>query len=276
MLYRAMGIDRISRFGYACSPDGIDFRERSELPVFETTPGNIDGRLGCEDPRVVRIEDRFLITYTLASVYPVKELIGELSEPPWRTRVALAETTDFQSFVDFGVVLPEFDSKDAVLFPEKVAGQYVLLHRVYPDIWISFSDNLRDWSGHVSIAKPRKDLWDSVKIGAGAPPIRTPFGWFLVYHGVDTRPTYRTGWMLLDLVNPSHVIARSDEPIFQPERIYEQRGLVDSVVFPTGLIEVDDKFLTYYGAGDQGIGLAVSDRDEVYHSIGMVAAKGNI
>jgi predicted GH43/DUF377 family glycosyl hydrolase len=104
--------------------------------------------------------------------------------------------------------------------------------------------------------KPEQD-WEEIKVGSGPPPIKTKHGWLLIYHGVDKYLVYRTGAALLDLNNPVKVIARTKEPVLQPEESYERIGDVNNVVFPTGACVIDDKLHVYYGGADKVCCLAV-------------------
>ena len=246
MLYRAIGEydGYISRFGYAVSEDGFNF-QRFNHPVFEPQ-ANYEA-WGCEDPRITKVEGKYYITYT--ALY--NRAFSEKGN-----RVALASTKDFKSFTRHGVILPEFEDKDAVLFPEKIKGKYVMFHRIRPDIWIAYSDNLKKWYGHKVIMRPRKNFWDCEFIGAGAPPLKTENGWLLFYHGVDENKVYRLGVALFDLNDPSIILARQDEPILEPKEDYEVYGDTPNVVFTCGAIEKDASFYVYYGASDKTICMA--------------------
>ncbi len=253
MLYRAIGEYEVysSSLGLAISEDGIHFQRFPE-PVF--SPAEPYDRYGCEDPRITRLDGRFYITYTALSQ---RAFSGR------GNRVALASTEDFRDFRRHGVILPDLDDKDTVIFPEKVRGRYVMYHRVPPDIWIAYSDDLVNWYGHRRIMFPRPGLWDSQKIGAGAPPIRTDAGWLLVYHGVDRNRVYRLGVALFDLDDPSRLISRPLEPILEPREWYEKEGDVPNVVFTCGLAEVGEEVFVYYGGGDKVIGLATVGKREL-------------
>lgn len=252
LLYRAIGEYEtyISRMGYAISKDGINFR-RFDQPVFE--PQEDYESLGCEDPRITRLGGQFYITYTA------------LFNRAWSgtgNRVALASTRIFKDFNRYGVILPDIENKDAVIFPEKIQGKYVMFHRIFPDIWIAYSHNLVDWCGHRIIMRPRKNSWDCYKIGAGAPPIKTECGWLEFYHGVDENKLYRLGVALFDLHDPSKLLARQDKPILEPEEDYEVEGDIPNVVFTCGAIEKDDSYYVYYGCADTVIGLATVSKEE--------------
>ncbi len=248
MLYRAQGEDMVSRFGYAVSTDGIHFN-RLENPVFE--PQTDEEMYGVEDPRITFLEGYYYVLYTAYS--------------PDGTRISLARTKNFITYERFGVVIPDVDNKDAALFPEKIGGKYVMLHRIHPDIWLAFSDDLIHWGDFVKIASPRRGMWDDLKIGAGAPPIKTEYGWLLLYHGVQKakRPIYRLGFLLLDLEDPTKVLKRSEEPVLEPELPWEKFGGVPNVVFSDAMVEYSGKLYVYYGAADNHIALATIGLDEV-------------
>lgn len=249
LLYRAVGDDDISRIGYAISADGYEFY-RFDKPVF--TPRGVAESKGCEDPRIVKLDDRFYMTYT---AYSIKGI-----------RVALASTMNFIKWERYGVILPDMENKDAVLFPEKINGKYVMLHRPMEpprSIWIAYSDNLIKWGDFKKVMEPIQGRWDGIGIGSASPPVKTDKGWLLIYHGIDKDSVYRLGVALLDLEDPSKVIARYPEPILEPEEEYELRGEVREVVFGCGICEVEDKYFIYYGAADKVICGATVDKKEI-------------
>ena len=248
MLYRAQGEDMVSRIGYAVSTDGIRF-SRLEKPVF--TPGSQWELYGVEDPRITEIDGRFYMQYTAYS--------------PLGVRISMASTTDFIRWERHGVIIPDIDNKDAALFPEKVNGQYVMFHRIEPDMYLAFSDDLIHWGDFVAIAGPREGYWDNLKIGIGAPPIKLNEGWLVLYHGVENtpRPTYRLGFMLLDLNDPSKVLKRSEEPVLEPEEEWEIFGGVPNVIFSDAMVEHEGNYYIYYGAADNHIALATISKEEI-------------
>jgi predicted GH43/DUF377 family glycosyl hydrolase len=266
LLYRAIGEYEhyISRIGYAVSDDGYNFERVSSAPVFQ--PEEEYERWGCEDPRITEIEDELYMTY-VALERPARKGGG----PP---KTALAKTKDFHKFKRIGVITPpSADDRDVVLFPEKIQGRYVMLHRPHnwigneygtlkPSIWIAYSQDFKNWEEHKLVMKP-KEKWEEVKIGAGPPPIKTNEGWLLIYHGVDDKKVYRAGATLLDLKNPSEVISRTNKPILEPHEEYEKHGDVPYVVFPEGVIVIDSRLLVYYGAADKYIGVAEVELDEL-------------
>ncbi len=178
--------------------------------------------------------------------------------------VSLASTTDFQSFQRLGCLVPPED-KDASLFPRLINGRYALIHRPIirgeAHIWISFSPDLKYWGEHKVLIPVRPGWWDHHRVGLGPPPIETPEGWLLLYHGVRLTASgslYRVGLALLDLDDPSKMIRRSDNWVFGPEADYEYIGDVPGVTFPTGAI-VDEKtgeLRMYYGAADKCVAVA--------------------
>jgi predicted GH43/DUF377 family glycosyl hydrolase len=157
---------------------------------------------------------------------------------------------------------PGIVDKNACIFPERIRGRYVILHRVFPEILIDFREDLefdgREFlAGEFAIA-PRRVGWDSRKIGAGPPPIKTDEGWLLVYHAVDDKDDskYKIGAMLLDLENPTRVRYRSREPILEPELAYENEGHKFGVVYPCGGVVLGSDLLVYYGGADKVVCVA--------------------
>ena len=102
----------------------------------------------------------------------------------------------------------------------------------------------------------RPGRFDSRVVEPGPPPVLTPKGILLVYNGADDRLVYRTGWALFDGKDPTRVLARSDTPIFVPERHWELVGQVPNVVFVEGLVREGPRWLFYYGAADTRVGVA--------------------
>ncbi|HAH86192.1 MAG TPA: glycosidase [Armatimonadetes bacterium] len=256
LLYRAQGDDYVSRFGYAATENGFDITERSSEPIYESVGDELE-RLGVEDPRITLIEGTYYITYTGASTCPCSEMPPSMVNPvPWRCRVGMLSTKDFKTFTKHGCILPDMDNKDVVLFPEKVGGKYVMLHRTFPNIWIAYSDDLMNWYDHKVIMRVQPGAWDCNRIGAGAPPIKTEYGWMNIYHGVDHKRVYRLGILMLELEDPSKVIGRSPKPILSPEKEYEKVGIVPDVVFSCGAVEKDGRYFVYYGGADKVIGVA--------------------
>jgi predicted GH43/DUF377 family glycosyl hydrolase len=216
---------------------------------------------GIEDPRIIKLENenRFAICYTSFSKS------GPL--------VSLATTEDFNTFVRFGVIMPP-DDKDASLFPRQFNGKWILLHRPSPSahfigahIWMSASPDLIHWGESGILIPARKgSWWDAYKVGLGPPPIETPEGWLIIYHGVKSTASgalYRIGLALLDIDNPRRIIKRCDEWVFGPYELYERIGDVSDVAFPCGIVIKGDEVLMYYGAADTTIGVAFASLKEI-------------
>jgi len=258
ILLRIEGQQGYSFFALARSPDGYHFTvdERPALrPARDETFGKYE-TLGIEDPRATRIDGTYYILYTATS--------GN------GARIALAKTDDFQTFERIALV-SEPGNKDGVLFPEKIGGLYARLDRPIGggvgSIWISFSKDLHHWGESQVVMTPRAGHWDSYRIGASAPPIRTEHGWLEIYHGVKmtaSGPIYRAGTVLLDLENPAKVIARCPVALLSPREDYERIGDVGNVVFPCGaIVEDSGEVKMYYGAADTCLCVATASIDEI-------------
>lgn len=265
LIYRAMGkTDIYSRLGLAISTDGIHF-ERKKDPLYYGE-GHPDESLGIEDPRIVKIDDTYYITYTAVS----KNLYAEVNPNWWkekidkRPKIALSTTKDFLSFVNHNVIVPNLNGKNSSFFPKKINGEYWLLYRAgVGKTYFEKSQSLTDWNNGASLFEERPGMWDCVRTGIGSPPIETEKGWLLFYHGVDKINTYRLGIMFLDLEDPLKILYRSPEPILEPETDYEKYGYINNVVFTCGAIEKDGLYYVYYGAADEVIGVATVEKKSV-------------
>ena len=252
LLYRAVshypGDPNHSCIGYASSTDGVHF-ERLDEPVLRCNEVPEETQ-GVEDPRVVKMGRTFYMCYTAYNLTP--------------TQIALATSEDLIHWKRQGVIFGADIlgwNKDASLFPRKFGGRYCLMHRPNPDIYLSFSKDLHNWTDHVRIMKPEFD-WESRKIGGGTQPIETDKGWLMVYHGVDDRNCYRLGLVLLDLKDPTKVIKRDPLPCLGPEMDWELKGDVNNVCFTCGAVLLGKELWVYYGAADTVIGLAKGNIDE--------------
>ena len=259
IVYRAMSADRTSVFGYAISRDGVRIEYRSPEPIYvpresfeqKLQPG---GNSGCEDPRLTQMGNKIYVCYTafdgknpprvaLSWIY-VKDFLKR--QWNWAKPVLISP--------------PDISDKDAFVFPEKIGGKYMIIHRVADNIDFAYSETL-DFKGDTWLEEyrwiaPRKGWWDSKKVGTAAPPIKTNEGWILLYHGVSDEGIYRVGAVLCDLQDPTKIIARTDEPIFEPEASYEKEGEVPNVVFPCGAVVIGEKIFMYYGGADKVVGVA--------------------
>lgn len=208
---------------------------------------------GIEDPRITYMPElkKYAVVYTAFS-----------SSGPG---VALALTEDFRVFERYGMIMPTED-KDAALFPHRIGDRWALIHRPVSGsgahMWMSYSQDLRHWGGHKLMLEARRGgWWDANKIGLSPPPIETPQGWLVIYHGVRQTASgaiYRLGLALFDLADPEKCLKRSNEWVFGPQEPYEQFGDVGNVVFPCGytIAPDGDTLRLYYGAADTSIALA--------------------
>lgn len=280
IFYRAIQHPNYSTVGHGIiAPSGEILRDDEPIMVPQTP----EEREGVEDPRIACVEGVYYMLYTA-----------------WdgsSARVGAAKSTDLKQFTRIGIVSPNIPiaetlpleknplyrykglqqlahwgahvaiwDKDAVLFPEKINGKFVMLHRFNPCIQIVYFDDfsqLQDnefWVEYIknidqyTIAMPEQ-WWEAQKIGAGSTPIKTPQGWLLFYHGLDLEKVYRAGAMLLDLNDPSKVIGRLREPLFEGKNDWEINGIVNHVVFPQGVAEFPEVYKVYYGCADKRIGV---------------------
>ncbi len=264
MLYRAVEGENFSTLGYAkLDRHGKVLERRAEPVIKRETPAE---QQGCEDARIVKFGDTFYIFYTAYNGLQV--------------RVAAASTRDFVTFKKHGVIIPDINNKDAMMFPEPINDKVVLIHRVEPNIQFAYFDSIEQmlsgdknyWENYLkrldefTVMRPQFD-WEYSKIGAGAPPIKTERGWLLIYHGVDKNLVYRAGAALLDLENPMKVIGRLPYPILEPERNYELKGDVPNVVFPEGTALFGNELLVFYGGADKVIAMARVDINELVEAL---------
>lgn len=253
LLTRVEDLSGSSCLWVARSKDGIHFLPDAEpaLSPSVSEPFSRVEQFSIEDPRITPLDGSFYITYVGFSAYDCTSV--------------LARTADFKTFERVSILcLPE--NKDVVLFPEKIKGRYARLDRPMTqtsqrgDIWISFSPDLLYWGDPRPVMTPRPRKWDCEKIGPGAPPIKTPQGWLVIYHGVrqtSAGSLYRLGAVLLDLEEPWRVLGRANEAILSPVASEDYLGNVGNVVFTCGaILEETGELKIYYGAADQVICLA--------------------
>ncbi len=251
------GIDYLTTLSHLrllCSDDGLRFYEPDGYPALKG-----EGALqifGIEDCRVALVEGTYYLSFTAVSA----DGVG----------VGLRTTTDWKKFQSHGMILPP-PNKDCAIFEEKINGYYYVLHRPSSVdfggnyIWLSTSPDGIHWGNHQCIIKTRKGSWDSARVGAGAAPIKTGKGWLEIYHGANENHQYCLGAFLLDLHNPSKVIARTDAPIMVPSAAYELSGFFGNVVFTNGhIVHPDgDTVTVYYGASDEFVCGAVFSLNEI-------------
>lgn len=291
MLYRAAGNDfaHVIRLGLAESDDGIHFTRLYDKPVMDADPEHPDGG-ALEDPRMVKLDGRYYITYAAEAYSPGRYWNVEGQEyrrENWPKNIEtlpalvrdftsvtyLAFTDDFKTFKRLGRITDSrYDDRDVVIFPERIRGQYVRISRPKrdgktPSIWITYSDDLMEWGLPTKFIEPKED-WEMEKIGASCPPIRTKDGWLLVYHGVDAKDkVYRVGFVLLDSEYPERVLARTKRFVMEPEFPYETDGIYNGCVFPTGIVEKDGLLYIYYGGADTYVALATIELKTVLNEL---------
>ncbi|MBN1162465.1 hypothetical protein JXA34_01835 [Patescibacteria group bacterium] len=259
ILYRAQSNDFTSALGYAESSDGETIDYKSDEPVYIPREpfekkAKSEGFSGCEDPRITLMDDKIYMCYTAYDgVNPTRVALSEISREDFLNR-------NWNWSRPILVTPPEDYNKDALIFPEKVNGQYMIVHRSGDDIDYFFNEDLKfgiyGWAEEHRWINVRKGWWDSRKVGAASTPIRTDAGWIFFYHGVSEDNIYRVGAVLLDLNDPLKIIGRTDVPILEPEAPYELEGNVPNVVFPCGSVLIGDYIYLYYGGADKVVGTA--------------------
>jgi beta-1,2-mannobiose phosphorylase / 1,2-beta-oligomannan phosphorylase len=279
ILYRAIGDDGISRIGYAASKEYFAIDERLDSPVYQhpVTSGTFTiysylsgGSFGgAEDPRIVRVdnEDVLYLTYTAC-------------DAGLRMALTSIQIKDFLK-KDWQWARPVFISppgqvhKNWIIFPEKIHGNYAILHSLNPELMISYYGSLDVKPGNYLNSYIRSSTisngssWDSMIRGAGAPPVKTEKGWLLFSHAMTKNDfgKYKVGAMLLDLENPSHIICRSTYPVLEPSAVYEENGFKPGVVYLTGVAVRNGILLAYYGASDSYVCVASCRLDEIVEDL---------
>ncbi len=283
MLYRASGETEIYRIymGLAMSEDGFSFKRVFDKPIYNPTQ---QFEAGCvEDPRIVKMGDYFYVTYACRAVPYTLFVNGNKPKYPDNaprtlkenlTRTGLLRSKDLINFETLGPITGEdVDDRDVIIFPEKINGKYVMIHRPAewigpeygtdkPSIWMAFSDDMIHWKDETLLAKPEFD-WQSKKVGGSTPPIKTKQGWLLMYHGVDDKRIYRQGVMMLDLNDPKKIIARPPQFVLEPTEEFEIQGVEHDVVFAVGNVVIDNDYYVYYGGADKVICVATVKLDDL-------------
>jgi predicted GH43/DUF377 family glycosyl hydrolase len=239
----------------ARSANGVSNWRIDPHPTLPADPEHHPEELwGIEDPRITYVPEleKYAVVYTAYT-----------RDGPG---IALALTKDFVTFERYGLIMQPED-KDGALLPRRIDGQWVLIHRPVSTpgahMWVSYSPDLRSWGNHKLMLEARRGAWwDANKIGLSPPPIETPRGWLVIYHGVrrtGSSSLYRLGVALFDLRTPERCLKRGAEWMFGPQESYERHGDVDDAVFPCGYTVAPDgdTIKLYYGAADSSIALAI-------------------
>ncbi len=303
LYYRAVSEGNYSTVGYARMSDPITVAERFEYPIY--TPQHPSEKHGVEDPRIVKFDGTYYLTYT---AYDGFNALG-----------ALATSTDGLHFKREGIITPEISlldmerhlvdaghklnkkyfshidmlhrrepipeqvlvwDKDVVFFPRKINGKFAFMHRIWPGIQVVMYEKMEDltpefWKDYF-LQFPKHIMMDplfdfeSYHIVAGCVPIETPDGWLIIYHGVEKMKygnIYHAAAALVDLENPTRIIGRLEVPLLSPAHEYEQVGYVNNVVFPTGTAQVGDALYIYYGASDSHIAVASCSMNELLDAL---------
>lgn len=293
ILYRAVQQGNFSTIGYAKTKGPCKVQKRYDYPII-TREFDYE-KHGVEDPRIVKIEDTFYITYTaydgvntLGALATSKDLVHfekqgiitpQLNYVAYEKLVKCCDKKGlnpkyhhyFRLFSNIGLVNETsrfLRDKDVLLFPKKINGKFAMLHRIWPGIQIVYFEDWKEltktfWEDYIRhltdyIVLDPKGPFEVNYIGAGVPPIETEDGWLLIYHGVQetTRGRiYHAKAALLHRDKPEIEISRLPYPLFSPTKNWEKYGIVNNVVFPTGHALFGDDLYVYYGAADKYIGV---------------------
>lgn len=230
---------------------------------------------GCQDARIIPFEGAYYLFYCGWD--------KDIAQPgKSRPRVCVARTYDFETCEKLGVINNFVHDKDAFIFPERIRGKIAYVHRVAPNIQIEYFDSFEEMLDPKSWEDYRERVeastvmraafpWECGKVGGSVPPIKTDKGWLFIYHAVEVFPdkpfVYCAGVALLDLENPSKIIARLPYPILEPEEEYELIGDVNNVVFPVGGYLYNDDLYVSYGGADRCVALAKVNFNELLEEL---------
>jgi predicted GH43/DUF377 family glycosyl hydrolase len=267
MLYRAQDNHGKSSLGYATSEDGIHFVRRPEPVMVAEAPYEIGG--GVEDPRLVKIGNTFYLTYTGynnqggSGIHAMGPIHGD-------AQLCMATSTDLIHWKRQGVIMPAYKgkwnvgwTKSGAIVPEKIHGKYWMYYLAdgahqLTQMSIANSGDLLHWTDLLDhpVLASRPKMFDSQVVEPGPAPVVTNNGIFLIYNGADDNNVYRTGWVLFDKNDPTKVVARAQQPTFEPVHDWEKVGQVPNVVFVEGLVPDGNRWLFYYGGADKYVGVA--------------------
>ena len=257
----------LSHLRLARSRDGLHFEIEDKPFLF---PARMDESYGIEDARITFLEGQYWITYTAVSEHgPAVGLAvtTDFQTPPTVVRPSAEPPGGTAPVERLGLILPP-PNKDVALFPEKVGGNYLMLHRPMvsdigkPSVWLAESPDGIHWGNHRFLFGGRgltdpKFSWEGGKIGGGPQPLLTDEGWLVCYHGADADHAYALALALLDRDDPTIVLGRSEVPLLTPELSWEREGFFPNVVFSNGWVQwPDGRIWVYYGAADSGVGVA--------------------
>lgn len=267
MLYRAQDRQGKSSLGYATSQDGVHFVRRPQPVMVAEAPYETGG--GIEDPRLVKIGDTFYLTYTGynnqagSRIHATGPIHGD-------AQLCMATSTDLIQWKRQGIIMPAYKgkwnvgwTKSGAIVPERIDGKYWMYYLAdgehqLTQMSIAYSDDPLHWTDVLDhpVLASRPKMFDSQVVEPGPAPVITDNGIFLIYNGADDNNVYRTGWVLFDKKDPTKVIARAQQPIFEPVHDWEKVGQVPNVVFVEGLVRDGNRWLFYYGGADKYVGIA--------------------
>ncbi len=272
LLLRVQNRGRETFIVKAESPDGINFKVDNKIIDFKGIEKIKETIYHIYDARITKLENQFYIMFAM--------------DMDAGCRLGLAKTSDFEEFIFMGIVSEE-DTRNGVLFPEKINDKFMRFERPNKvqlkdgpasgnTIYLSESDDLLNWKLIKPVMEGRFHYWDE-NIGSGPPPVKTREGWLHIYHGVAmhfaSSNIYQAGVALHDLNNPSIILQRGKYNILEPRELFELTGQVPNVVFPCGMVveeydeegfaELSSKVSIYYGAADTVVGVATSTIKEL-------------
>jgi predicted GH43/DUF377 family glycosyl hydrolase len=291
ILYRAVSKGNFSSIGYCRLDDPLTVTQRNDTPLVVAEFAYESH--GIEDPRIVKIDGLYYITYTaydgvnaLGALVVSEDLVhfekkgiisAQITFDYFRKLVERKAIIDTKYIKYNEHIVTREREGDAVLlwdknfifFPRRIGGKLHFLHRIKPDIQLTCVYSLDEltadfWEGYFQdlndhIIMKSRYPHESAYIGGGCPPVETPAGWLMIYHGVEDTPNgyvYSACASLLELEDPGIEIARLPYPLFSPEEDWELEGEVNNVCFPTGTAIQNDRLYIYYGAADEQIAVA--------------------
>jgi predicted GH43/DUF377 family glycosyl hydrolase len=303
LFYRAVQNGNHSSIGYCLLNGPLTIENRNTKPIL--VPEFDYESHGIEDPRIVKIENVYYLTYTgFDGVNALGCLATSTDLIHFEKKGIMVPQITYKEFHQLSDINPSIDSKyfrfnqhegvvekdgikilvwdkNLIFFPRKIKNKFYFMHRIRPEIqivvaveklenltedfWTNYFINFNDYV----VLSPKYDHEISY-IGGGCPPIETEFGWLMIYHGVKDSLkgyVYSACAALLDLENPQIEIARLPYPLFKPEFVWELKGEVNNVCFPTGSVVFDDKLYIYYGAADERIATASLSISELVNEL---------
>lgn len=254
----------ISKICLAISNDGYHFNKFKDNPIIK--PTRAEEKMGCEDPRITKIDGTFYLTYTsYDGKYPLRFRNINLS---------VATSKDLIHWRKRGVLIK--NNKSGVIVNEKIKNRYIMFIGG-KQISIARSKDLKTWTlDKRSILKPTKNLFNnehvergpfSPNVEIGPPPIIFEDKIFLIYNISDTYFRFRPSFCILNRSNPNKVIYKSNKPLLTPSEQFELFGKTNNVIFAEGLVEFKNKYFLYYGAADKYIGVATVSKDKLIEFI---------